>query len=313
MFKILITGISGFVGKNIINFFSKEFIIYGLDISFDYLSGVEKVFSWKSLREIPEVDVIIHLAGKAHDLKNATNEKDYFTINTDLTKIIYDYFLASNAKMFFFMSSVKAVADQIDGLLTEDSDSNPITVYGKSKKYAEDYILSKVIENDKFFYILRPCMIHGPDNKGNLNLLYNIISKGIPYPLGAFENSRSFLSIENLSFVFKKIIENAIPSGIYQIADDEPVSTNKLIEIIAASLGSTPHILKMNPKIIRMIAKIGDYLYLPLNTERLQKLTESYVVSNEKIKRYLEISKMPVSAEEGLRQTLNSFKIKSTN
>ena len=154
-------------------------------------------------------------------------------------------------------------------------------------------------------------MIHGPGNKGNLNLLYKIISKGIPYPLGAFENHRSFLSIDNLCFVFSRIIEKAIPSGIYQLADDEPISTNKLIDIITTSLGSSAHILRINPKIIRTIAIIGDYLYLPLNTERLQKLTESYIVSNAKIKRSLEISKMPVSAEEGLRRTMNSFKTNS--
>ena len=68
----------------------------------------------------------------------------------------------------------------------------PSNYFGQSKLLAEEYILSKEIPNDKHVYILRPCMIHGPGNKGNLNLLYKIVSKNIPWPLGAFENKRSF-------------------------------------------------------------------------------------------------------------------------
>ena len=84
------------------------------------------------------------------------------------------------------------------------------------------YILSKEIPKGKRVYILRPCMIHGPGNKGNLNLLYQLVSKGLPWPLGGFQNQRSFLSVENLCFVIKELLENeSIPSGVYQVADDE--------------------------------------------------------------------------------------------
>ncbi|MBV5342376.1 nucleoside-diphosphate-sugar epimerase, partial [bacterium] len=91
-------------------------------------------------------------------------------------------------------------------------------------------------------YILRPCMIHGPGNKGNLNLLYNVVKRGIPYPLGAFENRRSFCSIDNLSFVINGLIENQVASGIYNVCDDETVSTNELIELISISLGKKSRI-----------------------------------------------------------------------
>ena len=69
--------------------------------------------------------------------------------------------------------------------------------------------------DDKQVYILRPCMIHGSGNKGNLNLLYNVVRKGIPWPLGAFENRRSFTSIDNLCYVVEGLLTKEVGSGIY--------------------------------------------------------------------------------------------------
>jgi nucleoside-diphosphate-sugar epimerase len=150
-------------------------------------------------------------------------------------------------------------------------------------------------------------MIHGPGNKGNLNLLYKIVKKGIPWPLASFDNQRSFCSIDNLSFVIRSIIEKNIESGIYHIADDQPVSTNELYSLIAEAQGKKARLLKINKSIISFFAKIGDILHLPLNSERLKKLTESYVVSNKKLKKALNIEKMPFNAKQGLIKTINSF------
>jgi nucleoside-diphosphate-sugar epimerase len=206
------------------------------------------------------------------------------------------------------MSTVKAVADAVEGILDEGFKPNPITAYGKSKLMAEEYILQN-LPHDKRVYILRPCMIHGLGNKGNLNLLYNLVSRGLPWPLGDFENKRSFLSIENLCFVIKELLDNTtIPSGIYNMADDEALSTNQLIILMNEAVGKKPRFLKISRKGISIIAKIGDLLYLPLNSEKLQKLTESYLVSNEKIKKALKIDKLPISASEGILKTIHSFK-----
>lgn len=205
------------------------------------------------------------------------------------------------------MSTVKAVADEVKGVLTEETIPNPKTHYGIAKLQAEQYILSKDLPEGKRVYIIRPCMIHGPGNKGNLNLLYQLVAKGLPWPLGAFENKRSFLSIENLCFVIKELLDNAtITSGVYQIADDKSLSTNELIQLLGDSLDKTTRIMKIRSNWIRGIAKIGDYLSLPLNSERLQKLTEDYVISNEKIKRVIN-KELPISTKEGLMKTFRSF------
>lgn len=316
--RILITGVHGFVGSNLVASLAKDNEIYGLDIIAPEKEGVLKTYSWDDLDagNVPEVDAIIHLAGKAHDTKNQAAAEVYFKVNRDLTIKIYDYFLAHGSiQKFVFFSTAKAAADKVEGVLTEDVVPAPVGPYGESKIAAEKYILDKVqefkgskVQDEKQFYIFRPCMIHGPGNKGNLNLLYSVVRKGIPWPLGAFENRRTFTSIENICFAVNGVLTKDVPSGIYNMGDDEALSTNELIEEICKSLGKKAHIWKLPKGLMNGIAKVGGWLHLPLNPERLRKLTEDYISSNAKIKAALGVDKMPVDAREGLKVTLESFK-----
>ena len=341
--KILITGIHGFVGTNLVEALKKEHTIYGLDIISPVKDGVEKTFSWDDLEKsvsgfkiqdsstnenekIPDIDAIIHLAGKAHDTKNQSAADVYFKVNTGLTQKIFDWYLAHpTAKKFIQFSTVKSAADRVEGdFLTEECIPTPVGPYGESKIAAENYIIEKfapetlkrpfhnftdedAVVDGKKVYIMRPCMIHGPGNKGNLNLLYGVVSKGIPWPLGAFENRRSFTSIGNLQEVIKGLLTKDAPSGIYNMGDDEALSTNELIEVICSALGKKAHTWNIPRGLMNGVAKIGDVLHLPLNTQRMQKLTENYVVSNAKIKAALGMKEMPVRAKDGLRETIKSF------
>ena len=308
MKKILVTGSSGFVGSSLYNLTNSIFELVGLDITQTGVFPAATIFSWHKLNHLPSVNTIIHLAGKAHDTKNTTDPQTYFDINVELTKKIFDYFIDSDAEKFIFFSSVKAVADSVEGdFLSEEANPKPLTPYGQSKLEAEKYILSKQLPEGKQVYVLRPCMIHGPGNKGNLNLLYKIVKSGYPWPLGAFDNKRSFLSIDNLVFVLQRLIENDIPSGTYNIADDDCLSTNQLIQLMGESMNKTPKVWNISPKVIKSISKIGDILHLPLNSERLKKLTESYDVSNRKLKTALGITNMPLTAKDGMMNTLQSF------
>lgn len=294
---LLITGASGFVGQNL--------SAYLINHSFRLESASLRNSDWKNHLNS---DAIIHLAGKAHDTKNTSGASEYFKVNTELTKELFDTFLESEIKDFFYFSSVKAVADEVHEVLLEDVEPNPKTPYGQSKLKAEEYILSKILPAGKRVFIIRPCMIHGPGNKGNLNLLYNVVNKGIPYPLGAFHNERSFLGIDNLNYLIKEILQNKeIPSGVYNFSDDEVLSTNELVEIIAGVSHKKNLSLSIPKGIINGIAKIGDLIKLPLNSETIQKLTENYRVSNEKIKQAIGIEKLPYTAQEGLEKTIKSF------
>lgn len=295
--KVIITGASGFVGQNVSKYLSK----YSFSIKDVSLKNPD----WKNNFE---ADVILHLAGKAHDTKNLSDSSEYFKVNTELTIELFNHFLDSEINDFLYFSSVKAVADQVTEVLREDIIGNPKTPYGKSKLKAEEYILSKKIPQGKRVFIIRPCMIHGPGNKGNLNLLYNVVKKRIPYPLAAFQNERSFLGIDNFNFMILKILENKnIVSGVYNFADDEVLSTNDLVKIISSTSNKKNLSIAVPKSIINGIAKVGDLVKFPLNSETVQKLTENYRVSNQKIKHAIGVDKLPNTAQQGLEKTIKSF------
>ena len=297
MMKILITGSSGFIGQNLNKSLKEDYTI------------VPKSFRYKKGQKIEvNQDVIVHLSGKAHDFKKSSNSNAYLEANFELTKQLFDGFLASEiCKTFIFVSSVKAVADTIIEVMTEDNTPDPKTDYGISKLAAENYILSKRLPKNKRFFILRPCMIHGPNNKGNLNLMYSLVKKKFPWPLGNYKNKRSFLSIDNFNFVVREIIKNTtLKSDIFNLADDESLSTNNLVTLISENLNFKSKIWFMPKSLINIIAVLGDFTRLPINSKRLQKLTENYEVSNEKVKNVLKIE-LPTSAKQGLMKTFNSF------
>ncbi len=277
--RILMTGSHGFVGSNLIDALSAEHEIIRWDARVD--------------QPLPEVDTVIHLAGLAHDTKHTTEAEAYFKVNTILTQQIYYRFLESSAKKFIFFSSIKA----------QDGD----TPYAISKRKAEELIIKNEelrIKNGQATYILRPCMIHGPGNKGNLILLFKVVSMGLPWPLAAFENKRSFASIGNVCYIVNELLGKDVESGIYPVCDDEPVATNELIKIICGCLGKKARLWRIPRRVMNNVAKLGDVLHLPLNTERLIKLTENYVVDNAPIRQALGIYEMPVNAVDGLQSTI---------
>ena len=313
--KILMTGGSGFVGTNLAAYLAaRDHELVAVSRDSRAATVFSAPFTWDQLDLIDwaGVDAVIHLAGKAHDTRNTTNPHAYFDVNVGLTQKIVDACLRSGGKgpkAFVLFSSVKAVADCVDDVLREDAVPNPHTPYGKSKHEAEKVVHAAFAGESSATrsYILRPCMIHGPGNKGNLNRLYRILQRGAPWPFGAFENRRSFASIGNVCAAVEALLATHAPAGVYQVADDEPLATNDLVRLIAEALGRKPRIWSLPASWMRGMARIGDVLRLPLNSERLSKITDSYVVSNVKLKNTLAWQQMPETAREGLRQTLASF------
>lgn len=300
--NIFISGSTGFVGTNLIQYLNESFNPTITSITRDMFIK----------NSYPSLDgIIIHLAGKAHDLKGTSSNEEYQYVNVELTKQLFNAFLESEANVFIFISSVKAAADKVDNILFEDSVPNPKTSYGISKLDAENYLLSKKLPPNKKLYILRSAMIHGPGNKGNLNLLYNLVRMGLPYPLGAYYNQRTFLSIDNFCFIVGELIlQKNIASGIYNISDSNSYSTVDLIKIMSDVLDKKIKIWAIPKFIINTIAKFGDILKLPLNTERLDKLTDSYLVSNQKLLEAIN-KPLPIQGTTGLKKTIKSFQLNS--
>lgn len=251
MQRLVITGDTGFVGQNLASYLRGEYELARIGRQLQApAAGPDNDCCWDDIPPdyLNGAAAVIHLAGKAHDVHGTSNADDYFTVNTGLTSRLFDLFLQSTARDFFFFSSVKAIADEVSDVLYETSAPAPRTPYGRSKLAAEQYIASRELPPGKRVFILRPSMIHGPGNKGNLNLLYRFVKSGIPYPLAAFQNKRSFLSVENLCYAVATLLQRPeIPGGAYQLADDDALSTNEVIQLIATALHRKPRLWKLPP------------------------------------------------------------------
>lgn len=294
--NILIIGASGFVGQNLLQYlkFSKGCSLRDKD--------------WRS--KIDEFEILVNLVGKAHDHKGQACEQDYFFVNVGLVKEIFYAFIQSTATVLLHVSSIAALEEySAEGMLTESDTCHPESWYGRSKREAEEWLLAQELPSNKKLIIIRPPMIHGPGDRGNLGLLYGLISRGIPYPLASFDNYRSFISIENFCFFIRQMIEkkDKLPSGIFHVADNESVSTHQIIEIIKQVTGRRVVNLALPKSLVIGIAKIGDFIPIILNSKRLKKMTSNLLVSNEKSKSFLNVTKLPLTAQEGLRKTIESF------
>ena len=312
--KYLITGANGFVGTNLCRYLAeKGHECLTLDIG-------DADYGWDELGRIPfgEIDCVVHLAGKAHDLKKVASERSYFDINVGLTQKIYEAMRerveserrdevekvgGGGERKFIYFSSSKA--------------SKEGNAYGRSKFAAEEWLKEQYLHCPPpphfSTFVLRPAMIHGPGNKGNLNLLWGVARRGVPWPLATFENHRSFTSIGNICAAVEALSTRTADGGgtpslpVFEVADDEMLSTNRLIELIAEACGRKARLWRLPKGLMRCVARIGDILHLPLNTERIEKLTEDSFVDNSALKAFLGWEKMPIGAEEGMKRTLESF------
>ena len=281
--KILITGAYGFVGTNLCGYLTERgHVCEALDVPAARREDVPYVafHTWDGLEEIDfaQFDAV------------------------GLTQRVFDTMVRQarerggagrGRRVFVHFSSSKASADG--------------NAYGRSKLAAERWLLSVPAASLGIgTVILRPAMIHGPGNKGNLNLLWGIAKRGLPWPLAAFENRRSFTAIGNVCAAVEALCARG-QDGVYPIADDEMLSTNRLIELIAETCGRKAKLWRLPKGLMRLAAKAGDLLHLPLNTERLGKLTEDSFVDNAALKSSLGWERMPVAAEDGMRATLRSF------
>lgn len=304
--SIFLTGASGFVGQNILEYFP--------DAEFAVFRNRSEIPPGQNIRnqvsEIhPDIDakIWVNLAGKAHDLSKVQSDKPYWEVNYNFAIKVYEQFLkSSSAQVFIHMSSIKAVADEPIGPVNENTPEDPQTVYGQSKLEADRYIMKNLPSDGKKVYLLRPAMIHGKGNKGNLNSLYNYCQSSLPYILGNYNGLRSYLSIDNLLVMISELMKGKIDSGIYCLSDKEVVATNDLVRIIYEEIQKKPAIVKVPRFLMQLLALAGEYLPIPIDKDTLKKVGSDYVVESDKLRSALAID-LAVSAEEGLRQTIKSF------
>lgn len=308
--KILITGIFGFLAQSYLKYISTDerYIVDGLarkkDSRFNsYGKNINKIYTTNDIEDIEfDYDIILHLAGKNIDNKHVSNYRDYEIDNIILSKNIFNRWYQNKGLSKFIYISTSSVYEynQSEIEYTEGSKVSPTSIYSKTKLQAEDYLSSHELPENKSLLILRPAPIYGIKSKGNIRLLFNSIEKGVPYPLGKFNNTRSLLSERNFCYLLNACIHKPMKSGVYNISNDDTISTKKIVEIIYYSLGKKPKILNLPKFIVVFASRIGDTFGLKFNSETVVKASRNFILNNTKIKKELNISQLPENMEDSL-------------
>ena len=267
MMKILVTGASGFVGRYLVNHLSKtdEVIACVRKKSSLLPSSVQQIVSnnFFDIAIPKDTDVIVHLAGIAHNKNNSVDE--FKRINVDGTLELARKALEANIKRFIFISSIGVNGNSTHGkAFTEQDTPNPTNDYTKSK-YEAEKALAKLFENTHIdLVIIRPPLIYAHDAPGNFSKLLMLIKLGQFLPFGCTHNQRSFIAIENLiSFITACIYHDTKINETFLIADDEVISTKQLIQCVSSGMGKSMILLPVPTKLLSTLAdatgKVGIF------------------------------------------------------
>jgi len=288
MLNVLVTGATGFVGQHLIECLKLDG--YNIKaISRNLILGVDTVICDFLKDDIPDnalkgIDIVFHLAGYAHDLKSEFGiEGTYQKINVGVTDELLSLSIKHNIKKFIFVSSVKAGGSPIRGkCVAEENQSDPVGMYGETKREAELKVLEIGRKSDMHVSILRPALIYGPNVKGNLQLMMQGIKKGWFPPLPDVGNKRSMIHVDDIVQALLLLVNSQQANGeIFIATDGRTYSSRNIYETMCRVLGkSAPNwsvpkflfsaIALLSPNLsYKMDKLLGDECY---SSEKLQSL-----------------------------------------
>lgn len=297
MSLIVLTGTTGYIGQNLTKYFnSKSKKNKSISLRFQ---------NWHKMMPL-ETETIIHLAAINLNPQDSAFDEEYFRVNTELTSKLFRYFLSSNAKTFIFLSTTELIDKQISEI-TEDANENPTNPFLQSKFEAEQFILKQVLPEGKRAIILRLAPVYGRETKSSLYDTFSFCKK-FPWFFGVFDTKQSFCYIDNLTEIIAQISERPnVASGIYNVADNEPIATLNLIHWIAAVFDKKAKIIKVPKGILNLFAKLGDIFKWEFNSKKLFEISRSRIINGNKVKEALEISKMPFDTETAVIKTIEYY------
>ena len=288
MKRILITGVGSYVGESV-----RKYMLAHGDYQIDAVDTMGD--NWKKA-DYSQYDVVYHVAGIAHVNADPKMEALYYKVNRDLTIEVAKHAKAAGVKQFIFMSS-QIVFHESQSLktevLTSATKENPNGFYGDSKLQAENAIKSLVDENFKVC-ILRPCMIYGPNAKGNFPRLAKMATKVPMFP--AWHNKRSMLYINNLAEFVRQCVDREL-EGTFYPQNREQADTVEIIRFFAKAAGHKVWITKLlNP-----FVWLGSFVLQPIN-----KMFATYYYDPSMSK--YDFDYQLVSFEESLKRVAESLK-----
>jgi nucleoside-diphosphate-sugar epimerase len=314
MNNILVTGGTGFIGSHLLPILSKQNLQVTLavrnnssnELNIPYkivkVSEIDENTDWT--KALKEVGTVIHLAARAHQLNDqAINpEAEFLRTNCEGTKTLVKAAIASGVKHFIFISSIGAMTTLSEHTLTEESPCHPDSPYGRSKLQAEQGLIELCQNSPMTWTILRPTLVYGAGNPGNMERLMKLIKTGFPLPLGSINNRKSFVYVGNLVDAIITCINHPnAKNQTFIVSDGEDLSTTNLIRRLGKALGKSPLLLPIPAELLRLTTKllgkadIGD------------RLLGSLQVDSNKIRQMLDWTP-PYTVDQGLQATADWFK-----
>jgi nucleoside-diphosphate-sugar epimerase len=275
--RILVTGSNGYLGNSFINQFESKYTFKKFSLLNEKLESIN----------FDSIDIVIHCAALVHQKVEQPYDK-YHEINVEYPVKLAKLAKVNDVKQFIFISTIAVYGEYLEKL-DENTSCNPITPYGKSKLEAEKQLLKL---NDENFgvSIIRPPMIYGKSAPGNIDSLIKLVKKLPILPLGKIDNKRSFIYIGNICHLVDEIITQE-KAGIFLAVDNEPLSTSKLIELIAINLDKNIYLIKI-PFFESLLKTVKPSFY--------KRLYGSLEVNNAITKEKLNLIN-PYSVEDGIR------------
>ncbi|MGF1753413.1 SDR family oxidoreductase [Vibrio makurazakiensis] len=311
--KFLVTGSSGFLGSRFIGkVASSGILVRSVSRNVEDVQTKLDEFSVATINgntnwngAFDGVDCVVHCAARVHQMREpvANAIQAYLDINTDGTLNLARQAALAGVKRFVFISSVKVNGEfsQQNEKFTPCLSHRPNDPYGLSKYEAEIGLKVLAEELGIEVVIIRPPLVYGPGVKANFLSMIKLLDKGVPLPLGAIDNQRSFVYIDNLvDLMLTCCIHPKAGGETFLVSDDEDVSTTKLLNSVARALKSKARLLSVPKSIICFLAKLTG------KPQFSQRICDNLQVDITKTKSLLNWSP-PFAFEEGIRKTVEAY------
>lgn len=261
-----------------------------------YVQDVGPASNW--LPALSAVETVVHLAARVHVMHDALSDplSEYRRVNTDGTLRLARQAAAVGVRRFVFLSSLKVNGES--GLFRESDALAPADAYGRSKQEAEAGLHQIAAETAMDVVVIRPPLVYGPGVRANFGALIRAVSLGIPLPLGAVQNRRSLVALDNLvDMIVTCIAHPAAATETFFVSDGEDLSTPQLVMRLAQAMGRPARLVPVPPVLLSMAATLFG------KRDVAQRLLGSLQVDISKVRRLLGW-KPPVSVDEGLTRTV---------
>jgi nucleoside-diphosphate-sugar epimerase len=322
MKNILVTGATGFIGSYLLQILSqhkfhitaavRKNLSHSLSkpIRIVKVGNIDEKTDWREA--LQGIDIVIHLAARAHIINETipNPEAEFIKVNTQGTANLVKQSIQAGVKHFIFISSIGAMTTQSDRILTENSPCHPDSPYGRSKLQAEQALIELAKDSNMTWTILRPTLVYGLGNPGNMERLMKLIKRGLPLPFGAVKNRRSFVFVGNLVDAIITCLDHPNAANqIFLISDNQAVSTPQLIRLIAQQIQQPCQLLPVPTILLRFLGYLGDRVEsitgknLPFNTYNIDRLLGSLTVDSRYIQKTLNWQP-PFTLEQGLARTI---------